>query len=151
MSVAVSSPPVRPEEDGYIEAFGAAWSTGNPADVLPYFAPDGMYGDVGNRTEWRGHDKIAQFYEHMLVFAPDTVVEYPRFVLGDGGWWSEWLWSGTASGRLMLDGEPQPRSTNRFALRGVGVATTDEHGRLITYEDFYDMRALLRDLELLDA
>jgi hypothetical protein len=61
---------------------------------------------------------------------------------------SEWTWSGTASGELRLDGRTYPATNRPYSVQGVALCNVDEAGAITAHRDFYDMRALLKQLGL---
>lgn len=134
----------RVDDPAFAEAYGRAWSSSDPGNLLRFFVPDGHYEDTGMGTSWSGHDGIAAFVGHMLDFAPDSRIDF-RDVCTDGRRWSaRWDWFGTAAGPLLLDGQLIPPTNRAFTVSGVCIGDVAEEGRLVTHVDVYDTRAMLR-------
>lgn len=135
---------VRFGEEGFLEAWGRAWSCGEPAEVLPLFAPDARYRDVGSDVTFIGHDEIARFYRFMLGFAPDSLVVFDSAYGDRHGFAAHWTWSGTASGPLRVGDEVFPASGKRFEVPGVAYCELTADGLLASHDDYYDMHAVIR-------
>jgi hypothetical protein len=134
---------------GFKKAYGVAWSQTDVRPLLRYFAEDGEYTDAGSSATFRGHGEIARFVELMFAFSHDSTVAYTSLLGGKDGFAAEWRWSGTASGKLVLDGHTYPRTNRPFAVQGVALCKVDDTGAITSHRDYYDMRALLKQLELL--
>jgi steroid delta-isomerase-like uncharacterized protein len=115
------------------------------------YAADCLYVDVGSAVEVNGHDQLRRFYRAMLAFAPDSTV---RFLDGHGderGFAAEWIWSGTASGSIRIDGQVLPCPGAAFSVPGVAYCTLAGDGTIASHKDYYDMRAVLQQAGLLAA
>lgn len=136
------------EDAGFAEAYGVAWSGTDDAPLLRYFAEDGEYTDTGSSITVRGHAGIARFRRAMFAFSADSRIVFTNLLRGAGGFAAEWTWSGTASGGLALDGHMYPATNRPYAVQGVALCTVDDAGAITSHRDYYDMRALLKQLGL---
>lgn len=139
-------------DDGFLDAWGDSWSCGDPQALLPFYAPDARYVDVGNNLTVTGHDEIRRFYQWMLAFAPDSKVVFTTAHGDDRGFASpSGNWSGRAAGRLKADDHVYPVTGGYFSVPGVAFCTLADDGTIASHEDYYDMRAVLHQLNLLPA
>lgn len=145
-----ASRPPAPGDPGFLEAWSAAWSASDPAALLEMYSPDTLYVDVGSAASYQGRGELEGFFAHMLKFARDSRIVFHNYAGDAGSFASEWTWSGTAQGRLMLNGQLLERSAKRFAVEGVAFCTRAEAGLIASHKDYYDMRALLGQLGLAD-
>jgi len=136
-------------DDGFLEAWGQAWSGGDPDALLPFYAPDARYVDVGNDLTVKGHGELRRFFGWMLAFAPDSRVAFTAAHGGRSGFAARWVWGGTATGPLRVDGQVYPAGGARFSVPGVAFCTLAADGTIASHEDYYDMRAVLKQLDLL--
>lgn len=138
-------------DQGFLEAWGHGWSCGDPDVLLPLYRPDARYLDVSSGLTFTGHDEIRRFYRWMLAFAPDSTVAFDS-AHGDGdGFAARWTWSGTASGRLKVDEQIHPATGLHFSVPGVAFCALGHDGTIASHEDYYDMRAVLKQLKLLPS
>jgi steroid delta-isomerase-like uncharacterized protein len=136
-------------DEDFLAAWGHGWSCGHPEALVPLYAAGCRYVDVGSSVEVIGHDELRRFYRAMLKFAPDSEV---RFLDGHGdgrGFAAEWIWSGTASGSIRLDGKVHPAPGAFFSVPGVAYCTLADDGTIASHKDYYDMRAVLQQAGLL--
>lgn len=138
-------------DDDFLERWGTAWSCGRPGELLPMYADDALYVDQGSDVRFTGHDEIARFYRWMLAFSTDTDVAFTEATGDDRAFAARWTWSGTATGPLMVDGTIHETSGARFSVPGVAYCTLNADGLIRSHIDFYDMRAVLKQLDLLPA
>jgi steroid delta-isomerase-like uncharacterized protein len=136
------------DDPRFQEAYGIAWSGTDDGPLLRYFAEDGEYTDMGSSATFRGHKDIARFRRAMFNFSADSRIVFTTLLRGSRGFASEWTWSGTASGELRLDGRTYPATNRPYSVQGVALCTVDEAGAITAHRDFYDMRALLKQLGL---
>jgi steroid delta-isomerase-like uncharacterized protein len=133
-------------DEGFLRAWGEAWSGGDPETLLPFYAADARYADVGNNLTVTGHDDIRRFYGWMLAFSADSRVVFDA-AHGDGaGFAARWVWSGTATGPLKVGGRLYPATEAHFSVPGVAFCTLAAGGEIASHEDYYDMRAVLEQL-----
>lgn len=135
----------------FAERYGQAWSAPDSDLLLGFFAPQAVYEDVGTHRVHRGHHEIAAFYRAMLAFSSDSEIVFESPAGCDGRFALPWIWSGTNSGPLVLDGRRYEPSGRRFSVRGIAWCTTDEDGLLTLHRGFYDVHAMLRELGLLES
>lgn len=128
------------------QAYGEAWTGTDDAVLLRYFAEDGEYTDTGSSITVRGHAGIARFRRAMFAFSTDSTIVFTSLVRGTDGFAAEWTWSGTATGDLVLDGDRYPASHRRYSVDGVALCRVDADGAITVHRDYYDMRALLKQL-----
>ena len=133
-------------DPAFPDAYGSAWSGTDDAVLLAYFAEEGEYTDTGTSITVRGRGGLARFRRAMFAFSADSRIVFTSLIAGDGGFAAEWTWSGSATGDLVLDGRRYPASGRPYAVRGVALCTVDGSGAITAHRDYYDMRALLRQL-----
>jgi steroid delta-isomerase-like uncharacterized protein len=132
-------------DDGFLQAWGEAWSCGDPEPLLALYAADARYRDVGSDLTFTGHDEIARFVRFMLKFAPDSRIVFEDAVGGDGrGFAARWTWSGTAAGALRVGEETFDATGRPFSVPGVAYCTLAGDGTIASHEDYYDMHAVIR-------
>ncbi len=132
-----------PRDPGFTAAWSAAWS-GDPEELLGWFAADATYTDVAMGGSYTGHAEILRFCRFVLRFAPDSAVEFAPAVVGDGGLHAEWEWRGSTASPLRLrTGELVDLGDATFAVPGVAVCRFDEAGLLTSHRDFWDVTTML--------
>jgi steroid delta-isomerase-like uncharacterized protein len=136
--------PPRFGEEGFLDAWGKAWSCGDPGQLLPLYAADARYLDAGSDLTFTGHDEIARFYGFMLKFAPDSQVHFDSAYGEQRGFAARWRWSGTAGGPLRVGAESFDATGKSFSVPGVAYCTLAPDGILASHEDYYDMHAVIR-------
>lgn len=137
----------RPVDDpGFLEAWGRAWSCGDPDAVLPFYADDGVYTDVASALTFKGHDEIRRFYRFMLAFSPDALTVFDAAYGDTTGFAARWTWSGTATGPLSVHGHLYPATGRKYSVTGVSFCTLAADGRIASHEDYWDMHTLLEQL-----
>lgn len=135
--------PPHPTDPSYVTEWSTAW-TRSADDLMAFFAPDGSYTDVAMGTTYRGHQEIRKFHRFMLVFAPDSTIEFGAGHAVDGHLTSEWLWSGSVSGPLKLrSGKLVDASGTRFSVPGVAVCSYATDGLLTSHKDYWDLASVL--------
>jgi len=129
----------------FLGAWGEAWSCGDPQSLLPFYAPDAEYRDVGSDMTFQGHDEIGRFYRFMLRFAPDSRIEFDHGVGDRTGFAAHWIWSGSAAGPLRLPGRNElvEASGKHFSVPGIAYCALAGDGTIASHHDYYDMRAVL--------
>jgi steroid delta-isomerase-like uncharacterized protein len=133
-------------QDGFLAAWSSAWSCRDPEQLLPFYAADARYRDVGSDTTYLGHAELTRFYRFMLRFAPDSTVEFDS-AYGDGqGFAAHWTWSGTAMEPLRVGDELFPTHGKPFSVPGVAYCTLTADGLLASHDDYYDMYAVIRQI-----
>ena len=130
------------------EAYGACWSSADEELFRSFFSKDVLYIDGGNHRSFQGIDEALGFFKSMLAFSPDSKIEFTRLTGDRQGFAAEWTWSGTAAGKLLLDGIVYPRTDRRFSVDGVAFCMVDEAGLVTYHKDYYDMRLVLKQLGL---
>jgi steroid delta-isomerase-like uncharacterized protein len=135
-------------DQGFLDAWGEAWSCGEPEVLLPFYASDARYVDVGNNLTVKGHDELRRFYGWMLAFAPDSRVVFDTVHGDDRGFAARWTWSGTGAGPLKVGDQLYPATGAHFSVPGVAFCALADDGSIASHEDYYDMRAVLDQLNL---
>jgi steroid delta-isomerase-like uncharacterized protein len=138
-------------DPGFLEAWGAAWSCGDPERLLPFYAADGCYRDIGSNLTFNGHEAIASFYRLMLKFAPDSLIEFGSAHGDPRGFAAEWTWSGTAAGPLKTPGGLYPATGASFSVHGVAYCTLNAGGVIATHDDYYDMLDVVRQVQAVEG
>jgi hypothetical protein len=89
-------------QEGFMQAYGAVWSSGDAELLGCYFAEDGEYVESSYGHTYTGRAEIGRFSRFMHAFSDQVKIEYTshcgtreRFAL-------EWLWSGVASGAIRI-------------------------------------------------
>jgi steroid delta-isomerase-like uncharacterized protein len=136
-------------DQGFLDRWGNAWSCGDPAVLLPFYAPEARYTDVGNNVTVHGHQEVERFYRWMLAFAPDSKIVFDAAHGDHRGFAARWTWSGTAAGRLKVDDHLYDPTGAWFSVPGVAFCTLAGDGTIASHEDYYDLRAVLVQLNLL--
>lgn len=132
----------------FLADWGRAWSCGDAGELLALYAPDSVYTDVGSDLVFTGHDELRRFYDFMLKFSPDGLIEFHDAHGDADGFASEWTWSGTAVGPLRVRGTLYPATGKRFSVPGVAYCTLAGDGSISTHKDYWDMHAVLLQLGL---
>lgn len=140
---------VRYGEIGFQEAYGVAWSSRDEALFSSFFSANCVYVEGATHMSFRGRAEVLRFFRFMQAFSPDSKIEFTSLLGEPRCFAAEWTWSGTASGKLLLDGVLYPATGRRFSVDGVGVCRADDSGLITYHKDYYDMRGLLKQLGLL--
>ena len=133
----------------FCEAYGACWSSADEALFASFFTKDVLYVDCASRRSFQGIEETLAFFKSMLAFSPDSKIEFSHWIGDQRGFAAEWTWSGTAAGKLVLDGIVYPRTDKRFSVNGVAFCTVDPAGLVTSHKDYYDMRIVLKQLGLI--
>ena len=136
-------------DESFLDEWGGAWSGGEVEMLLPFYAPEARYTDVGNNLTVNGHAELSRFFRWMLAFSPDSKVIFGSAHGDDRGFAARWDWSGTAAGSLKVDDHLYPATGTRFSVPGVAFCTLADDGTIASHEDYYDLRAVLVQLNLL--
>jgi hypothetical protein len=83
----------------------------------------------------------------MLRFAPDSHIAFDSACGDRAGFASRWMWSGTASGPLRVGERLYPATDKAFSVPGVAYCTLTPDGLLASHEDYYDMLAVVRQVQ----
>ena len=134
-------------DEDFLEVWGKAWSSGKPEMLLPLYAPTARYRDIGSELTFDGHEEIARFLRYMLRFAPDSMIHFDSAHGNRSGFAARWVWSGTATGALRVRDELFPATGTRFSVPGVAYCTLNGDGLLASHEDYYDMHAVIRQVQ----
>jgi steroid delta-isomerase-like uncharacterized protein len=133
--------------DALMHAYLEAWNSHDPAAVVAFFAPDGVYDDRGAGVVARGSGKIRAHVAEVIAAFGDLHFELVRAAHGDDFTAGEWKAVMTHGGEL--DGL---RATGRrVQSEGVDVATLDDEVRISHLVSYYDGAAIMRELGLLPA
>jgi len=135
-------------ESGFLEAYGAAWSSGKEDHLAAYFADDVQYVEGAMEVTYSGIAELARFFRYMLAFSSDTHIEYTSLIRDGAAFAAEWRWSGTADGPLQLGGKTYEPSGSRFDVPGVAVCRTGDDGLIVYHKDYYDVATLARQIGL---
>ena len=100
-----------------LEAWGTPWSCGDQTELLPFFAADARYRDVGSDLTFNGREEIARFYRFMLRFAPDSEIRFDSAHGDRSGFAAHWTWAGTGAGPLRVRDELFPATADHSASR----------------------------------
>lgn len=136
-------------EDGFLDAWGRAWSSDVDA-LLAFYAPDAVYRDVGAGTTFPGHDALRGFHAFMERFCPGGSIVFHTAHGDAGGFAAPWTWSGTASGPMRIGGRQYPATGRPFSVPGVAFCTLTADGLIATHDDYWDVLDVLRQLEVVD-
>ncbi len=131
-----------------LAAWGRAWSADSVDDLLAFYTPDTVYTDVGSDLVFTGHAELRAFFDFMLRFSPDGLIEFHEAYGDADGFAARWTWSGTAAGKLKVRDKVHPATGKRFSVPGVAYCTITPEGLLATHSDYWDMHAVLVQLEL---
>lgn len=131
-----------------LAAWGRAWSADTVDDLLAFHTPDTVYTDVGSDLTFHGHDELRGFFDFMLRFAPDGLIEFHEAHGDDAGFAATWTWSGTAAGKFKVGDTVHPATGKRFSVPGVAFCTTTPDGLIKTHRDYWDVHAVLVQLGL---
>ena len=123
-----------PDSNEFPASYSHAW-TRDPVGLLDFFASDGTY---------TGHGDIGRFHRFMLIFSPDSVVEFGDGHASDGRLHLEWVWSGTVTGPLRLrSGRLVDATGHRFSVSGIAACEYRPDGKLTRHRDFWDLATVL--------
>ncbi|MFI7588385.1 nuclear transport factor 2 family protein [Spongisporangium articulatum] len=100
-----------------IDAIFADAATGDVADVMRWWHPDGVLEDVTLARAYRGHDEIADYLTMYYAALPDVVYEPVRLVVEGPTAVVEWAQPAVVSGTF--DGVPA--DGRRLYLHAVDV------------------------------
>lgn len=135
-------------EPGYLEAFGAAWSSGNEDHLAAYFAEHVRYVEGAMGVTYRGIAELARFFRYMLAFSSDSHIEFTSLIRDGAAFAAEWRWSGTADGPLQVGGRTYEPTGLRFDVPGVAICRTRDDGLIAYHKDYYDVATLGRQIGL---
>lgn len=128
----------------FIQDYGAAWSGG---DLLSsWFSEDGQYVESSYGNTYTGRDEIRRFVRFMFAFSQDSCIEFVNICGDERLFTMEWVWSGTATGPIRIEGLVHPASGLPYRIPGVAVCRADSHGKVTYHRDYYDLLTLMRQL-----
>jgi steroid delta-isomerase-like uncharacterized protein len=139
---------MRRNEPEFLEAYGAAWSSGTQEDLAAYVADDVRYVEGAMGVTYRGIAELARFFRYMLAFSSDSHIEFTSLIRDGAAFAAEWRWSGTADGPLQLGGATYEPTGLRFDVPGVAICRTREDGLVAYHKDYYDVVTLVRQIGL---
>ncbi|MEO5902064.1 MAG: ester cyclase [Ilumatobacteraceae bacterium] len=142
---------VRYGDDGFREAYGDAWSCADESMWRRYYTPDVVYVEGGTHTSYEGIDAAARFFRFMYRFAADSRIDFINLFGDNAGFGAEWVWTGIAQGPLLVDGVVYPPTNLPFSVDGAAVCKVNSDGLVTYHKDYYDVRALMAQLQLVQA
>jgi steroid delta-isomerase-like uncharacterized protein len=135
-------------EPGFLEAYGAAWSSGTEEDLAAHVADDVEYVEGAMGMTYRGIAELARFFRYMLAFSSDSHIEFTSLIRDGDAFASEWRWSGTADGPLQVEGRTYEPTGLHFDVPGVAICRTRDDGLITYHKDYYDVATLVRQIGL---
>jgi steroid delta-isomerase-like uncharacterized protein len=136
---------VHPDDPAYAQSYGAAWGA-SPDEFRAFLSPDVVYVEAGMQMTYEGIDATIAFQQFMLRFSSDSVIEFTSFLRDDDQFAAEWVWSGTATGRLRLGDDLVDARGSSYSVEGVAVGRFDDSGLVVHHKDYYDVRRLVAQL-----
>jgi steroid delta-isomerase-like uncharacterized protein len=133
---------------GFLEGFGAAWSSANEGQLAAYFADDVRYVEGAMGVTYSGIAELARFFRYVLAFSSDSHIEFTSLISDSAAFAAEWRWSGTADGPLQLGGKTYEPTGRRFDVPGVAICRTRDDGLIVYHKDYYDVATLVRQIGL---
>ena len=134
-------------DPGFLEAYAAAWSSGDPEpDLGQFFAADAIYVDMATPYEARGSEGIIAFRDGMIEYSPDSIVRIARASGTGRSFAAEWIWSGTALGKVELDGRFFEATGEPFAVDGCAYCEVDGEGAITLHKNYWDRLSLIRQV-----
>ncbi|MGH7961823.1 MAG: ester cyclase [Candidatus Binatia bacterium] len=127
-------------------AYGVAWSSRDEKLFASFFSEEAIYVEGGAHLTFTGITEVVRFFKFMFAFAPDSQIVFTRLTGDRRSFSAEWTWSGTASGKLLLDGILYPATNRPFSVQGVAFCTVNDAGLVTYHKDYYDTRTLLKQL-----
>ena len=133
------------ERERLMDAYLAAWNSGDPDAVAGFFAVDAVYDDRGAAEKARGRGAIRAHVASVMAAFPDLRFEIVKGAhVGDVSW-GEWRAAMTHRGSLF----GLAATGRRIGSAGVDVARLGEDGSITELVSYYDGAAIMRDLGLL--
>ena len=139
---------MRMNEPGFLEAYGAAWSSGTQEDLAAYVADDVRYVEGAMGVTYQGIAELARFFRYMLAFSSDSHIEFTSLISDSAAFAAEWRWSGTADGPLQLGSTTYEPTGLHFDVPGVAICRTRDDGLITYHKDYYDVATLVRQIGL---
>jgi hypothetical protein len=136
---------VHPDDPTYRKAYGDAWR-GTADEFRAFLAPEVVYVEGGMQLSYDGIDATVSFQQFMLKFSQDSAIEFTNFLRQDDSFAAEWIWSGTATGKLRLGDDLFDARGKQFSVDGVAVGRFDAVGLVTYHKDYYDVRGLVAQL-----
>lgn len=135
----------------FLEAYFAAWSSGDVERILAFFTDDVVYEDVPNvdngwATPSRGKEEMRDALVGMYAAMPDMAFEDGPFSTGEDRIVVEWTMTGTHTG----DWPGLPATGRSIEVRGVSVMELED-GKIARNRDYYDMYLFLNQLGAVPA
>ena len=133
------------ERERLMDAYLAAWNSGDPDAVAAFFAVDAVYDDRGAAEKAPGRGAIRAHLAAVMAAFPDLRFEIVRNAhVGDVSW-GEWRAAMTHRGNLF----GLAATGRRIGSAGVDVARLGDDGLITELISYYDGAAMMRDLGLL--
>jgi steroid delta-isomerase-like uncharacterized protein len=126
LSPAGPAPAIAAQEDALLASWAAAWSSGDPAQVIAVFAVDGVYEDVPTSAVLQGTAEIAAWAAGYFASVRDITQSVEAWVAIPTGVLVQWLVEATHAG----SGHP-------VSFRGASILelAEDRIAREIAYYD----------------
>ncbi|MGH2617784.1 MAG: ester cyclase [Thermomicrobiales bacterium] len=125
-------------------AFGEAWSSGDPEQLVAIYAEDVLFEEVVlDGTVTHGRDELRAYAEAVYAAFPDfTVTPMSGFVSGDRAV-LEWVLTGTYEGQF---GPLPPGSGQQVAVRVASVLELADDGLIRRDSEYWDFATVLTQL-----
>jgi steroid delta-isomerase-like uncharacterized protein len=137
--IGLSGSEARADHQGVVQAWAAAWNSGNPDAFAALFTDDALLEHVPFGSADRGTAQIRAFYELVFTAMPDLKMQVLNSNVKGGRVTIEWLFAATDG--LYQTGKP-------FSVRGVTVI--DLRGTTVARDsDYWDLATIFRQVGLL--
>ena len=116
----------------------AAWCTGDPDQIVRFFAADAVFEDLAFGARFEGHDGVRTFARITYEGAPDFKITPDLVVVEGNHAAASWIMNGTHTG----DMPGFPATGRRFEIRASSMIRLRET-RIVRMTDYWNPNALI--------
>lgn len=129
--------------DDYI----AAWNAHDIEKIETFYADDVIWYDLGYDYTTRGKAAVSKaITDAFMGHVPDMYWgKSGDLIISGHTAVYEWVYGGTFNG--MWDGKRI--KDKKFEIRGISTTTIDDHGKIISHKDYYDLLRFKKQLGLI--
>ncbi|MEO8296536.1 MAG: ester cyclase [Burkholderiales bacterium] len=137
-------------QPGFMQAYTNVWSCGDGNQIGNYFEEDGQYIESSYGDVYDGRAGASKFCRFMFAFSKDSRIDYTSHCGNADGFALEWIWSGTATGPIFINGKVYPPTQKRYAVPGVAICRAGKNGLMALHRDYYDILTLMRQIGIVE-
>lgn len=133
-----------PTAEEQVQALMEVWRTGDVAVLDSILAPDVVYDDLPNSTQYEGRDEVRGYVDHVHGWAGAVTLDIVRVAGNDRDAVAEWVMRGVQDSPI--PGRVPVATQRPFEIDGVTLVTLDDEGRISRAADYMDVLGFVLQL-----